>query len=257
MKITINSIRKETDDRTFRQRVLEIIAYLIARSFSPQYWFNAALIVTKLTSHFSRMFIDSASIPVNIARLRNIDAVLSMLTRTGIEFPIKSILIANEIPIKGLTKTVLCTAHFPLSRITVRKMIESGINISGALDGDPFVGKYLGIWGSHAEIPIIKESPHTLLEIKTILNNGGNVVLMIDKDFTKISPNVLILARKIYAQILFFITDLEKDNTVCGELLTPPFIKPKSDEEIDENISFFNNYIREYLKKNNYNIKED
>ena len=225
------------------------ITIIIVSFNNSEKWFVIACNISKYTKYipFTKKDIKT---PYQIRRLKHIDKILSMLTRTKIEFPIQYT-ISRFDKINSKNGIILCTSHIPFSKIAIRSYIEKNKNIDFAIIGEATKDGKMAIWGINLKIPALLKDSFVLLKTKNYLLNNKTIVLMVDDTKTgEYSPNIFKLAKKINSNILFFFAEINNSNIIDIKFILPPFPTPINDFEINENINFIKTYSNEI--KNRY-----
>lgn len=144
---------------------------------------------------------------------------------------------------------ILCSVHVPLVKVTLRGLIDNHIELTAAVVGVPPAINQMSVWGITKKVPIIAKNSFSLLKAKTVLQNKGNLVLMIDDGQTgEYSPNIMKLCGKIDAKIVFFFAELNAQNVVECYCIEAPFPHCRTAAEIDENLIFLRRKHDEILE---------
>lgn len=176
------------------------------------------------------------TLPRQMRKARHMDTLLAFLSRKS-DFPISSIF--KPYQPKNCERTIICTIHIPLIKVAIRDFIENNENIQAAIIGKKTKDGKMALWGAKTKLNTIVKSPYVLVKTKHILENNGNVLVMVDDLNTgEISPNIFHLAGKVNAQVIYIFSKLMNDGKVMGEICIPPYPKCLSKEEINSNISF-------------------
>lgn len=144
---------------------------------------------------------------------------------------------------------ILCSVHVPLVKVTLRGLIDNHIELTAAVVGVPPAINQMSVWGITKKVPIIAKNSFSLLKAKTVLQNKGNLVLMIDDGKTgEYSPNIMKLCGKIDAKIVFFFAELNAQNVVESYLIEAPFPRCRTAEDINQNLIFLRSKHDEILE---------
>ncbi len=229
------------------------ITIIIINFKNSENWFVITCKISKYTKYipFTKKDIKTH---YQIRRLKHIDKLLSMLTRTNIEFPIQCT-ISRFDEINSKNGIILCTSHIPFSKIAIRSYLENK-NIDFAIIGEATKDGKMAIWGTNAKIPALLKDSFVLLKAKNYLLNNKTIVLMVDDAKTgEYSTNIFKLAKKINSNILFFFTEMNNSNIIDIKFILPPFPSPSNDFEINENINFIKTYSNEIKNRYRLNFK--
>ncbi len=237
-----------SDSKPYPKFGCVLLAYLIAQFFPVRYWCNIAL----WSTHFSALFSDPISQNKNprlLTRANHQNRLLSLLTRTGKPFPIHVRNVGlNEL--EGASKIIFCTVHLPLVKVAIRSILENHIPINGAIVGIPLKNDQFAVYGINDKINALTRNPYVLLKAKRILNDNGNIVLMVDNSSGEYySPNIMHLCGMVGARMIFFYSELLSDGTIKNTFANPPNPHCRNEEEVNENMTFVKQSTAEILQR--------
>lgn len=224
------------NSRSFQNQIYKSIAFYIRFFYSPIRWFDVSYTITNLTKH---VFSNSLNKEQSQTRKRaeQLNKILSLLTRSQIEFPIPYLFDSHEIP-DGNQGKIICSVHLPLLKVAVKSCLEHDIKIDYALVGTATKDHKMAVWGKSFKVPTIVRSPHVLLHARTHLQNNQTLLLMIDRVDGSYSPNILKLCQIMHAQLYFLFSELQSDGVIATRYVSAPFPNCKTSEEIDVNLHF-------------------
>lgn len=171
----------------------------------------------------------------NIAARLN--TYLSLMTRIGNPFPIKTIKSNWQNDIDNTDGIVFITVHLPLVKVAIAKLLTEGHRIDAAIAEASNVNGKMSFWGITQKVPVILTGSMSLLKVKSILNQKGTVLMMADKDPESIIyPNIFHLASKTNARIFFLLACLNEDSVIEISLYKPPHCQSTSIQQTEDNI---------------------
>jgi hypothetical protein len=124
-------------------------------------------------------------------------------------------------------------------KVTLRGLIDNQVILSAAIVARPPASNKMSVWGITKKVPIIVKNTFSLLKSKTVIENKGTLVLMIDQTETgEYSPNIMKLCGKMDAKVVFFFAELNSQNVIECNCIEAPFPRCRTAEEINENLIF-------------------
>jgi hypothetical protein len=214
--------------------------------FPESKWYKSAI----LLSNFFGLFkvLRSKIKSKGLFKAQDLNSFLSLMTRRQRTFPI-------PYKISGLESfdedcgIILCSVHIPSVKVTLRGLIDNHVEISAAIVGTPPASNTMSLWGITDKVPIIVKNTYSLIKAKTVLENKGSLVLMVDHTETGLySPNIMKLCGKLDAKVVFFFAELNAQNVVESYLIEAPFPRCRTAEEINQNLIFLRKKHDEILE---------
>lgn len=239
------------EQKNLKSNILKSLCFLIALFFKPERWYYIAFKTYQLTSFFKIVSIDE-TYHFNIKRIRILDQLLSMLTRSNVPFHIPYCF--NSPEIKNENGILYCATHLPLTKVCVKAMLENNYTFDAVLAWNPSSDNKIAIWGMKESHPAIKTDINVLLKTKSLLLNKGTLFLMINDHQNKsYSPNSLKLCKITKSKIAFCYTKLDKNGIISTWMEPVPFPYCKTDTEIEENLAYMklktNQILEEYKNR--------
>jgi hypothetical protein len=150
---------------------------------------------------------------------------------------------------KQHSRLVICTGHFPLSRLAHQVLYQLAIPYAMIVTYPP-----LKLWGEliQPNITLLIASPSVLLKVKQQLALGNMVLAAIDVvkqgQVVHLSPNLLHIARLTETPIVFMATDLTSTDEclVHFQLPTQPLLQ--SEQDVEACLSEFRQFLNQYSK---------
>ncbi|SOD99813.1 hypothetical protein [Spirosoma fluviale] len=201
-------------------KVNQLIATVITTLLPAKRWSQAAFTMSGLLAYYYRLFkghkVYKYNYTVGISRAHKLNHLLALMTRLGKPFPITICAQGSELFLKPRPKgLILCSTHIPLSKVAIRHLMEHGFTPTVVLATNPDVIDSIAIWGRTETIPAIRTGPFVLQKAKSVLQQGGSIVVLVDRELGgPYSPNVFRLAEKINADIIFFDAILQRQGVV-------------------------------------------
>ncbi|GAB4017626.1 hypothetical protein GCM10028808_49550 [Spirosoma migulaei] len=192
------------------------IANIITVVFPPKRWYKAAYLASGMLAFLRPQEKYTYKNTLAISRAGKLNGLLAIMTRKGKPFPIPVLAQGLELFLKHRPNgLILCSTHIPLSKVALRYLIEQGFKPTVAIAGNPGVIDSIAVWGSIEKIPAIRTGPFVLQKSKSVLQQGGTVVVLVDKLLGgPYSPNIFILGEKLNSDIIFFNAALQNDGTI-------------------------------------------
>jgi hypothetical protein len=241
-KTSVRNIEKKT------------IASLIFACVPVYLWYTAAFKITRSLTYSKRLLFKI----LRPGRKKNfaftasqgflLNSVLSILTRRRRPFHIPVRVTGLHLFTGNTHGVVLCSAHMPLTKVAYRPLVENGIKLSAAISGGSPASGNIAIWGKTETIPAIPVGTNVLIKAKNVLCGGGLVTLLIDPYFgAAYSPNMLRLAGKVKARVIFFVTELKSDRYVELTFFNPPCPCCETEAQVQENMQCLYRKVQEIL----------
>lgn len=208
--------------------ILKSSAITITHVFPQTEWYRAAYVVSGMLAKVSDMLPTVSGIPslkrkakkykntVAINHAVKLNYLLAVMTHGGKPFPIPILAQGIELFRKPRPNgVILCSTHLPLGKVALRHLMEQNFKPTLALAADPGLINVISVWGITEKMAAARTGPHVLQKAKTVLQNGGSVVVLVDKELGEVySPNVFRLAEKITADIIYFDAALQDDGII-------------------------------------------
>jgi hypothetical protein len=119
-----------------------------------------------------------------------------------------------------------------------------------ALAGQPGHDNAIAIWGLRERLPALRTQPNVLLRARTVLRSGGSVALLLDADRgAPLSPNILRLAGRLGARVVFWWTELECDGTIHVTFAQPPDPSCRTEAGIAANLAALAGQTRRIMRR--------
>ena len=197
---------------TIKKHIARTIIVLFPRSK----WYKAAHTIAGMLARWREQEKYKYKNTVAMSHAGKLNGLLALMTRTGKPFPIPVRAQGLDLFFKprphGL---ILCSTHIPLSKVALRHLMEQGFTPTLALAANPGVINSVAVWGSIEKIPAIRTGPFVLQKTKRVLEQGGSIVVLVDRELGgPYSPNIFRLAEKINTDIVFFGAVLRQDGVV-------------------------------------------
>jgi hypothetical protein len=239
------------------QRYFYLVARLIASGLPERLWYRALFRICCFQQHMLRpllMFTPYRNDPKRrIILTWLMDSSLLHLISLGRPFPIpmrhkdiELILDARTNPV-GL---VLCSVHLPFVRLSLRTLLEAGVQPTAVVAHPTALTNGKLPVGSTAEyLPGLVADRNVLFKVRTILRQGGCVATLIDLNLAgPLNSNVFRLIRSTGARVVFFVSELQSDGAILIEFLKPPDPFCKSNESVVSNLLFLQDRIGQILQ---------
>jgi hypothetical protein len=207
-----------------------------------KFWYRAAYRTSRLLAPFA-----SSSPP----EPHILNRILGFMTRTQRPFPIPWKAIGREVLFNTGNPggVVLCSAHVPLIKVAARAIMEMGYGPTAAIASHPGADGCIGLPGLTERLPVFKTSPTVLLTTRTTLKQRGAVLLLVDTKLGEAySPNILRLARRTGARVVFFFAKLQPDGHIEVSFKNPPDPFCTSEESIQANLQFLDGEVHRILR---------
>lgn len=237
--------------RTLRSRIRSMLrtvsgfvpfssrAGIIARILPPSLWYFAALRMSRLHRN-TALLLGHRTERHTEAFLR--DCWLIEFARRG-GFPIPWNVTGLEVFLRPGNRdagTLVCGLHLPLSRVALGALVEAGhapthilADRGNVLPGDQFL-----VPGQPHTVPALVAGPQVLVQIRSVLRAGGSIGCLLDTDYSEpISPNILRLAGKVGARIIFFTAELDRQDRPQIHFYDPPHPFCESMEAVQANLA--------------------
>lgn len=227
-------VRRVMDLLPFSSRV-GIFARILPRSL----WYAAALRMSRLHRNTATLLGHRTERHTE-AFLR--DCWLIEFARRG-GFPIPWHVTGLEVlrwPSTDSKGTLFCGLHLPLSRVAIGALVDSGYPTTHILadQGNVLPGDQFLVPGLDRTVPALPAGPQVLVHIRSVLREGGSVGCLLDTDYSEpISPNILRLAGKVGARIIFFTAELDRQDRPQIHFYDPPRPFCQSMEDVQENLA--------------------
>jgi len=237
----ISFVRKifssKDDTKSIKTLIIKSICLYVVVFKKPDHWYNAALKIYKLTKYLKIISVNKI-FHFEIVRLRILDQVLSLLTRSKVPFHIPYNF--NSPEIKKENGILYCATHLPLMKVCLKAMIENHYPFDAAIAWNTSSDNKIAIWGMKEKHAAIKASDvNVLLKTKTLLLNSGSVFLMLDDHENKgYSSNGLKLCQITRSKITFCFAKLNRNGMISTWIEPAPFPYCNTDAEIEENIAY-------------------
>jgi len=172
---------------------------------------------------YLKIFSVNKTFHFEIIRLRILDQILSLLTRSNVQFHIPYKF--NSPEIKKDNGVLYCAAHMPLMKVCVKAMIENHHSFDATIAWNTSSENKIAIWGMKEKHAALKAPDvNVLLKTKTLLLNNRSVFLMLDDHENKgYSSNGLKLCQIIKSKIVFCFAKLNRNGTISTWIEPSPF----------------------------------
>lgn len=226
------------------------IARLIATLLPPRLWYWPVFRLSYWTAPVFRL---RPAGPDNdrFHQALLLNRFLGMFTRAGRPFPIPYRVVGATALLEAARDNrgmILCSAHVPLVKVGLRAVMEMGLTPTAAIVETPTEDQRIAIWGLDERLPAILVAPNVLVRARTVLRNHGSVALLIDaRSGLPYSPNILRLAGKMGARVVFFFTELQPDGHIEVLFLAPPDPYCSSEETIQANLQALDREVQRIL----------
>ena len=234
------------DTKSIKTFIIKSICLYIVMCKKPDQWYNAAFKIYQLTKYL-KIFSVNKIFHIEIIRIRILDQVLSLLTRSNVSFHIPYHF--NSPEIKKENGILYCATHLPLMKVCLKAMIENEYSFDAAIAWNTSSDNKIAIWGMKEKHAALKASDkNVLLKTKTLLLNNRSVFLMLDDHENKgYSSNGLKLCQITKSKIAFCFTRLNKNGTILTWMEPAPFPNCTTDREIEENIAYIKHKTNQIL----------
>lgn len=235
-----------------KRKRLEVMVFVLHILSNPNNLFGRALGLAKSIEKLKQVkegllgsfikkgrsgkIIDATQTPgYNIARRLNI--YLSLLTRLGYPFEIKTTKRNWVDKIDASSGVIVLTVHLPLMKVAIARLIMDGLVIDAAIAAEPNKTGKMSFWGITHKVPVILSGRMSLVKAKSILLNGGCIVMMPDTSpYSTINPNIFWFASRVNARVLFLIAYLNEQSEIEVGLFEPPYSQSSTAQEIEANV---------------------
>ena len=259
-KIYFRDYRKGRHDRN----LLELLVFILYLFSDLQKIYNRAWKLANLIENLklkkalitSRINRNSKKALLNLNQTKGfnianrVNIYLSLLTRLGHAFPIKTKKVIWKENIEKDCGVIFISVHLPLIKVAIAKLIEDGHEINAALSASLTQDGKMAFWGITKKVPIIQSGAMSLVKVKSILTNKGSIVMMADAGpLSMIYPNIFHLAAKINARILFLFAYLNEKGVIEITLTEPSHSQISDDKQLEKNITDLREAREEILIK--------
>ncbi|MEO6805957.1 MAG: hypothetical protein ABI209_07400 [Edaphobacter sp.] len=213
-------------------------ARFVAWLLPNRYWYRGALAITRLQGALVGLLGGNRKLTEAVM----LDHWLFELTVVG-AFPIPYVVNGLDIIQTGDEKigTLYCWIHEPLVEFPVRTLVDLGrIKIvvvadpGRIVDGDQFL-----VVGTSIRLMAIPNLHYVLGRVKSALLNGVSVECLINEYMAgPIYPQVLRLAGRIGARVVFGSALRRPDDTIEVNLMKPPRPDCETEEAVQENLAY-------------------
>jgi hypothetical protein len=180
-----------------------------------------------------------------------LNSILSLLTRTKKPFAIPIKVTGIDVFKKSRAGGVLlCSLHLPLSKVALRCLLENGIKLDVAIAADHHLAPSVAVWGITEVIPAIDTGSSVLIKAKSILGKKGTVVALVDKVLgLSVSPNSFLLAHKLKAQVIYFLSELMADGTIAVSFLESAISDPDAQQAARLQINELTEHVQDIISR--------
>ncbi len=202
--------------RLLELKVTFVIAWVIRILVPREHWYAAAFAASRpvgpLLCYLRRKQWNG---PLSQAIFLNY--ILTMLTRSQKPFSIAWKVEGGEALQRAAARggVVLCSSHLPLIKVACRALIESGINVAGALAADPATGDSMSVWGLKERLPALRTGPTVLVRARSLLREGKAVLALVDGwPGGPIRTAMFQLAERMDIPVFLISAELETDGVI-------------------------------------------
>jgi hypothetical protein len=223
-------------------------ARIVALLLPARHWYRAAIHASRLHARLTATLGGGDRMLTEAVLLDN---WLQELTFSG-EYPIPWRAVEKEVlnridPGRGV---LYCWTHLPLFDMALRAFIEMGYQ-TPLIVADPgriFGDNELVVPGLAKRCRTIPVSPYVLTKLRTVLRRGGSVACLADPVLGgPISANILRLAGRVGARVVFFWAERRPDGVIDVYFIEAPRPYCESEEDIEVNMEFLRRENRRIL----------
>jgi hypothetical protein len=225
--------RRAIQERTasmghYKVLFLHALASVIARILPESLWYGIAFRITYPVSFVSWLVRHRTqkSRRLLLHRASDLGVILDRLGSSGRPFPV-------PMRIKGLEAladlrrrdygVLWCVQHLPLFRIGVIALAAHGHTPTAVIARLHDPDEQVRVPGLQTALTTLRVGPYVLVRARTILRNGGSVVVAVDTSSgERYNPNAFHLAARTGAKTMFGFVELQKDGYIEVRFVTPP-----------------------------------
>jgi hypothetical protein len=221
---------------------------MIVKLLPRDKWYSAALSFSRFEAFVERL-IRKKDRRGTAYRLRS---WIKDLTTFG-AFPIPLRVIGMDI-IKASRQNgrglLLCSSHIPLHEMFLLALVNAGFSVDIIVAGAQNLldtGRFQ-ILGAIGSMPAVPAGSTALLHLRTKLRSGGLAISLLDSEIGgPLSGNLLRLAGKVSATVVFWSVSLTPDFIIEIRVESPPYPECDTEEAIRQNLAFAEDQRAPYI----------